>query len=316
MNDTTLTTDTPPPPPKHGRKPRPTPPPPLPAVGTPVLVHPDPASGPYQDLGAALAEAADGASRATERSDCDTPSALAPSVTQPGRPLELIAGDYRGVFHGSLWECARYAAEAARAHGDTSLARLAQLADVDRPRLVEHALLGRYWGRDEDRVTPASASAHLYATRLARKRLGKDAADEAVIKTARVVLLQSPDCKSIQAQIRAEKHAAVVPPPVDPPEEPPPVDGEATAFEAVLTSLHGVRDYLASSPSAERFTRVVDALQAILAEANAAREVRVFEPDGDLGDDTGDDDGDDDDGLDSDDGEDDDESDLGGDFEE
>lgn len=284
---TTLTTDTPPAPPpppaKARRKPRSTPPPPLPAVGTPVPIHPDPAPG--LDLGAALAKAAEAASRADGKSDSYTPSALAPVEARFGRPLEVIAGDYRGVFHGSLWECARYAAEAARAHGDTSLARLAQLADVDRPRLVEHALLGRYWGRDEDRVTPASASAHLYATRLARKRLGKDAADEAVIRTARIVLLQSPDCKSIQAQIRAEKHAAVVPPPVDPPKEPPPVDGEATAFEAVLTSLNGVRDYLASSPPAERFTRVVDALQAILAEANAAREVRVFEPDEDLDDD-------------------------------
>lgn len=92
------------------------------------------------------------------------------------------------------------------------------------------------------------------------------------------------------------------------------MDGEAAAFEAVLTSLHGVRDYLASSPPAERFTHVVDALQAILAEANEAREVRVFEPDENLDDDAGDDDGDDEDGLDADDGADD--GDLDDEFEE
>jgi hypothetical protein len=297
---TTLTTDTPlpppPPPSKARRKPRSTPPPPLPAVGTPVPLHPEPA--PCLDLGATLAEAAEAASQATERSECDIPSALAPAEPPPGRPLEEIAGDYRGVFHGSLWECARYAAEAVRAHGDTSLARLARLAEVDRPRLVEHALLGKYWSRDEDKVTPASASAHLYAVRLARKRLGRDADDQEVIRTARVVLLQSHDCKTIQALIRAEKHAAIVPPPVDQPEEPPPVDDEETAFAAVQTWLHGVRDYLASSPPAERYSRVVDALKAILAEANEARKVTEYQPEEDLDDDAGDaDDGDDEDSL-------------------
>lgn len=63
---------------------------------------------------------------------------------------------------------------------------------------------------------------------------------------------------------------------------------------------------------------MVDALRAILAEANEAREVRVFEPDENLDDDDGEDDGDDEDGLDDDDGADDDDGDgdLGCDFEE